>query len=139
MITLQIVLRNTVIGNQASFEKMTHASYNTLEPTEPQFISTYSDDSERESLLSVDTKTANDEPVRGYKNRSIVAFLVFAIIGVTVLVSTNSSRKIEVTNVSDMQTHLTGTKKLKRSARHTTGQPYPETASKTILIESRHF
>lgn len=92
---------------------MTRASYNTLEPTEPQFISTYSEDSERESLLSVDTKTANDEPARGYKNRSIVAFLVLAIIGVTVLVSTNSSRKVEVTNVSDMQTHLTGTKKLK--------------------------
>lgn len=89
---------------------MTLPSYNTLEPTEPQFVSIYSDASERESLLSVDTKTASNEPVRGYKNRSIAAFLVLAIIGVTVLVSTNSSRKVEVTKTSDMETHLTGTK-----------------------------
>jgi hypothetical protein len=78
---------------------MTLPSYNTLEPTEP--------------LLYVETKTASDEPVRGYRNRSIIAFLVFAIIGVTVLVSANTSSKVDVKNVSDMQTHLIGTKNIK--------------------------
>jgi hypothetical protein len=95
---------------------MTLPSYNTLEPTEPQFTSKYLDESERESLLYVDTKSASDEPVRGYRNRSIIAFLVLAIIGVTVLVSANTSSKDVVKPVSDMQTRLKGTKTLKSSA-----------------------
>lgn len=85
-------------------------SYSAFEPIEPQFASTYSNAAERESLLPMNKKISRHIAARGHKSKFVVAFLMFAVVCITVLVSTNSSRKIEASRVSDMQSHVTGTK-----------------------------